>query len=1051
MVGHSAAQRETVMAEIPPGEAALPAASKITIDDESDDTESDTTPAEIKAKIERDVDELFKTKTVEEMEVIEKKLRGDLETMDAEIARTIGGSWKDFMENSKDIDLITSNLQEIVDGFAVVRDTLAELPEIIRKNNEAMEALRAPQEPEEFTPEMATFAAGSRLKYLVDTPEKVWGALDEREYAGAAMRYVAARDCVAACVETSEPPHLTRDEAFKKFPALRQQPQALDSLRAQIARAARKALESPKQNRATIASALAASIVVEGMSAERALVLYLQTRRAWIRATLRRCGGDDRVDRVAGALARVLAEPARAIAAARACFLGGDVQAQRSGGGESPVVGGESPTPSDSPPLVYARLDEGWDETDVANVLFAGVVDPRREAEAWRRVVDSAKPARLSRARVAALCEEWLAGVASDALVATAEKGFMGGIRTVDDLVRVESVARAKAEAARMNEADNAACVDLLGRAADAWETLAEEPTSHRARALLAATLGHGGLRTAVDAALEAAAPPAPRSSALSPPAESAAMWGGDGDESESASESASKSPRSALDFEAPGGASRDALVPANVAAARALAGKFASSLRRARGDALAIGTPQFANGRLKPRVGLDAPARESPRARLATLEAFVRGECHAGAMATAEFLWKRLEAYEKDAAAGDDVAAERCLLVAQTAQFARLAPEELGALMGPARDWNADAVALAKQRRRAARSSAKSNRFNLFGGGSNQNASDNKNNNEEDPRLAESLAAFARVAHRGFRAWAERFARTVGVELSRALPQDERLGSREVPRDWEEESGLGDESGGDGKNEVSLRLPALPSPYALGCLHAASSEALRCGGHLMSADGIAALVRATAKECGGAYADFVQSATSTTDRLSERGVLQAMFDLRFVMEVLLGPGCMSGGRGKAGDANDEGDVLVAATRAERTLAARLDPIDWATYESFLWRNERRAYSRCATLLGLLTQSHRAPAGADKVPPATSSDAKAATPPPRFTYLPVSLPARAGKGGGKGDGSSVGAVDWSLAGFDRFGDPDETRGAGDEGGLLGKIGQGLGGWVRGVV
>ena len=53
------------MAEIPPGEAALPAASKITIDDESDDTESDTTPAEIKAKIERDVDELFKTKTVE--------------------------------------------------------------------------------------------------------------------------------------------------------------------------------------------------------------------------------------------------------------------------------------------------------------------------------------------------------------------------------------------------------------------------------------------------------------------------------------------------------------------------------------------------------------------------------------------------------------------------------------------------------------------------------------------------------------------------------------------------------------------------------------------------------------------------------------------------------------------------------------------------------------------------------------------------------------------------------------------------------------------------
>ena len=65
---------------------------------------------------------------------------------------------------------------------------------------------------------------------------------------------------------------------------------------------------------------------------QRMLLLLSETRRAWIRATLRRCGGDDRVDRVAGALARVLAEPARAIAAARAGFLGGDGDALHCGG-----------------------------------------------------------------------------------------------------------------------------------------------------------------------------------------------------------------------------------------------------------------------------------------------------------------------------------------------------------------------------------------------------------------------------------------------------------------------------------------------------------------------------------------------------------------------------------------------------------------------------------------------------------------------------------------------------------------------------------------------
>ena len=279
----------------------------------------------------------------------------------------------------------------------------------------------------------------------------------------------------------------------------------------------------------------------------------------------------------------MLAEPARAIASARACFLGGESPTGEPPTGEPPT--GESPTgDSPPPPLVYARLDEGWDETDVANVLFAGVVDPRREVEAWRRVVESAKPARLSRARVVALCEEWLAGVASDVLVATTEKGFMGGIRTVDDLVSVESVARAKLAEKQPSADDVAACVNLLGREVDAWATLAEEPTSHRARTLLAATLRHGGLRTAVDAALQAVEPPAPRTSALSPPAEAAAMWGGDW----SGEPPPSKSPRSALDGpDRGGGASRD-VAPANVAAARALAGKFAAALAAARGDALA-------------------------------------------------------------------------------------------------------------------------------------------------------------------------------------------------------------------------------------------------------------------------------------------------------------------------------------------------------------------------------------------------------------------------------------------------------------------------------
>jgi hypothetical protein len=236
-----------------PGEP-VPAASKLMEIDS--DGEDGATPAEIKAKIERDVDELFRSKTIDEVAEIEKKTRQQAEAMDEDIRRTIGGSWREFMQTMKDIEDIDANLKEIIGGFAHVRDSLTELPEIIRKNNEAAEALRAPKEETELTPERAVFAAGSRVKYLVDTPEKIWGALDEREYAEAARRYDAAQDVMTAA-EASAPPHLTLDEMVKKFPAFKQQRAVMDSMRAQIARAARKALESPKASHKTIASALA--------------------------------------------------------------------------------------------------------------------------------------------------------------------------------------------------------------------------------------------------------------------------------------------------------------------------------------------------------------------------------------------------------------------------------------------------------------------------------------------------------------------------------------------------------------------------------------------------------------------------------------------------------------------------------------------------------------------------------------------------------------------------------------------------------------------------
>ena len=96
----------------------------------------------------------------------------------------------------------------------------------------------------------------------------------------------------------------------------------------------------------------------------------------------------------------------------------------------------------------------------------------------------------------------------------------------------------------------------------------------------------------------------------------------------------------------------------------------------------------------------------------------------------------------------------------------------------------------------------------------------------------------------------------------------------------------------------------------------------------------------------------------------------------------------------------------------------RLDPIDWATYEPYLWANEAAQQPRTAVLFGALTRlsgarpsatsaAARAPGG----PPGEANVMALGPPAPRFSYLPISMPSLAPDGGlrrGNGGAPSAG-------------------------------------------
>ena len=331
---------------------------------------------------------------------------------------------------------------------------------------------------------------------------------------------------------------------------------------------------------------------------------------------------------------------------------------------------------------------------------------------------------------------------------------------------------------------------------------------------------------------------------------------------------------------------------------------------------------------------------------------------------------------------------------------------------------------------------------------------------------MSECLSALRGVAEKGFAFWADATARRVAATLDAALRRDAASGAlaAETAHGWAPvaEGALEGAEGAD----ASIRLPSLPSPRASRAARDAARAAAASGGHRLPPAARDALAAAVARRLAEMHAAFAEKADVDASA-GERGVLQLVFDVEYLRRAFGGSDgrfaatsrvtsrVTAAANGASSFAEAEREAAARAfARARDALARRLDPIDWATYEAPLGDAARRAEARTATLLGalrdLLGQAREEEGRARSIAPEAAASAAVAVA-PRFSYLPVSLPAslRSGVGGHFVDGSRdrAAAIDWTAAGWDRFGDETDAADAGmsDGGGnFLGKLGQGLG-------
>lgn len=243
-------------------------------------------------------------------------------------------------------------------------------------------------------------------------------------------------------------------------------------------------------------------------------------------------------------------------------------------------------------------------------------------------------------------------------------------------------------------------------------------------------------------------------------------------------------------------------------------------------------------------------------------------------------------------------------------------------------------------------------------------------------------------------------------LSFSQSLRNDESLSATTPLRGWED-TVVKQEESSEHPSEMKISLPSMPSLYITSYLFQASEEIHRVGGHVLDKPILQNFASKLLEKVIDIYMNFLSNNESTTNttRVSEKGVLQILLDLRFTADILSG-GDLTGNEtlktSKTKTAYRRKQDVIQQTKTvmkdrldelANRLSQKLDPIDWLTYEPYLMENEKQCYLRHAVLFGFFVQLNRMYTDTmQKLPTNSESNIMRCSTIPRFKYLPISAP-----------------------------------------------------------
>lgn len=340
---------------------------------------------------------------------MEAQTKKEIDEKKEELRQLVGKSYRDLIESADSIISMKSSCESIESNLSAIESAVdslssSENPSLSSNLNSAR---------------VKIYGIACRVKYLVDTPESIWGCLDESMLLEASGRYLRAKEVHGLVAAASGVADL---DVLAKFPLLKHQWQIVESFKAQISQKSRERLMDRDLTVGSYADALSAVATIDDLNSEQVLTLFLDSRRSWISQKLASLVTDNGSSSSSSS-ALVLCDVMRIIRAS----LG--------------QVGELFLQALNDMPLFY-KLVLG---SPPGTQLFGGIPNPEEEVRLWKSHMEKLESVMvlLEKEYVAKSCSSWLMGCCEEIFGEMANgKRLVDSIRSGEELASAQKLVR---------------------------------------------------------------------------------------------------------------------------------------------------------------------------------------------------------------------------------------------------------------------------------------------------------------------------------------------------------------------------------------------------------------------------------------------------------------------------------------------------------------------------------------------------------------------------------------------------------------------------------